>query len=142
MATVKKACKKCGNEHDGRLKSCPEVAKTPSESFAKDVGDFKDSQERAAVRAAVIDAYDEFLGSDIVVEGVIDSVPGWRSYGMCDAGYEVFPGWVWSQRKLVCVRGDAPSEVLDMLQDAFQRKCVNRVPVMGDADYGNKEKSS
>ena len=125
-------CNKCGNEHDGRLKACPEVVMTPSESFAKDVGDFKDSQERAAV----IDAYAESLGSDIVVEDVIDSVPGWRSYVMCEGGYEVFPGWVLSQRRLVCVRGDAPSEVIEMMQDAFQRKVVNRKPILGDVDYG------
>ena len=124
-------CKKCGNEHDGRLKECPEVVMTPSESFAKDVGDFKDSQERSVV----IDAYAESLGSDIVVDGFFDSVPVWHSYVMCEGGYEVFPGWVLSQRRLVCVKGDAPKEVIEMMQDAFQRKVVNRKPILGDVDY-------
>ena len=114
MATVKKACEGCGLDYEGHHKSkrC-DVCKI----------------------ASLEKIEPESIGSDIVVLEDCSSTL-WHAYGMCDAGYEVFPGWVWSQRKLVCVRGDAPSEVLDMLQDAFQRKCVNRVPVMGDADYG------
>ena len=59
----------------------------------------------------------------------------WSQYGMCSGGYEVVPGWVWSQRKLVCVSGDAPLEVLQFIQDAIQKPVVNRVAVMGDSDY-------
>ena len=54
---------------------------------------------------------------------------------MCSGGYEVVPGWVWSQGKLVCVSGDAPLEVLQFIQDAIQKPVVNRVAVMGDSDY-------
>ena len=77
----------------------------------------------------------EFIGSDVVLEGVVEVVSDWRSYGMCSGGYEVFPGWVWSQGRFVCVRGDAPKEVLEVLHDSFQRRVVNRRPVMGDSDY-------
>ncbi len=61
----------------------------------------------------------------------------WHDYGMCDDGYEVVSGWVWSRtsRQLVCVAGDCPEVVRQMLQDAVQKPVVNRVPVMGDADH-------
>ena len=135
MATVTKKCETCGNEYEGHHKSkrCPgcRASEQPTESFAKDVGEFKDSQERSAIVDAPFP-----IGSDVVVEDIIHPSVHWRDYGMCEGGYEVFPGWVWSQKKLVCVNGDAPKEVIEMMQDAFQRRVVNRKPVLGDADYG------
>ena len=168
MAKVTKKCDACGKEYEGhhkskwcleckadppmtatevvnRMNAAPRVisqeeAMTPTESYAKDVGEYKDSLERSAIVDAPFP-----IGSDVVVEGVANEptpIDGdWQQYGMCEDGYEVFPGWVWSQKKLVCVSGDAPREVLEMMQDAFQRRVVNRKPVLGDADYGNKEKS-
>ena len=115
---MKMTCEKCGIEYEGhhRSKRC-DACKGTAES----------------------------LGSDVVVEGVADEffvgttidriIPNWRDYGMCDGGYEVWPGWVWSQKKLVCANGDAPKEVLEWLQDAIQRPVVNRRPILGDDDY-------
>ena len=167
---MKMTCEKCGIEYEGhhRSKRC-DACKGTAESFAKDVGDWKDRQERAAV----IDAYAESLGSDMTIKATtgedvekmthgmttasqfeemvnatysstglsIDTVvvPWWSRYGMCDGGYEVWPGWVWSQKKLVCVKGDAPKEVLEWLQDAIQRPVVNRRPILGDFDYEVKK---
>ena len=141
MATVAKKCDVCGEEYQGHhnSKRCPQC---------KAVADGK-------VGTVAIENSAEGIGSDIVVEGGLTSdhatpqekfeamvdadyrhKPFWREYGMCEDGYEVFPGWVWSQKKLVCVSGDAPKEVLEMLQDAFQRRVVNRRPTLGDSDYG------
>ena len=120
---MKMTCEKCGNEYEGhhRSKRC-DACKGTAESLGSDIVEITfDTSANEGVE--VIDVWH------------------WREYSMCEGGYEVFPGWVWSQKKLVCVKGDAPIEVLDMMQDAFQRKVVNRKPVMGDADYGNKEKS-
>jgi len=124
---------KCGVDYEGHhaSKYCPQCkaaglkVKTPTESYAKDVGDFKDSQERSAI----ID--DAHWG----LSPITAIIPEWHRYGMCDGGYEVWPGWVWSQKKLVCANGDAPKEVLEWLQDAIQRPVVNRRPILGDDDY-------
>lgn len=121
MATVTKICDVCGVEYRGHhnSKRCPQC---------KQVAD--DNNPVA-------------IGSDVVVEDIVNEptpIDGdWRQYGMCENGYEVFPGWVWSQKKLVCVGGDAPREVIEMMQDAFQRRVVNRRPTLGDADYGRKQ---
>ena len=150
MAIVTKKCDTCGEEYQGhhnskRCDAC-KAGETPTESYAKDVGEYKDSLQRSAIVDAIVS-----IGSDVVVEVACEPTafdlgippwPEWIKYGMCEDGYEVFPGWVWSQKKLVCVGGDAPREVIEMMQDAFQRRVINRKPVLGDADYGSKEKSS
>ena len=87
----------------------------PTESYAKDVGELKDSQERSAI------------------------IPEWHRYGMCDGGEELVPNWILSQGKLVKVGPPASQKALQLMWDAFQIKTCNRVPILGDFDYGVKK---
>ena len=135
---------KCGVDYEGHhaSKYCPQckaaglkVSKKgpdylpPTESYAKDVGDFKDSQERSAI----ID--DAHWG----LSPITAIIPEWHRYGMCDGGEELVPNWILSQGKLVKVGPPASQKALQLMWDAFQIKTCNRVPILGDFDYGVKK---
>ena len=62
--------------------------------------------------------------------------PLWHEYGMCDGGEELVPNWILSQGKLVKVGPPASQKALQLMWDAFQIKTCNRVPILGDFDYG------
>ena len=63
----------------------------------------------------------------------------WQAYGMCDGGEELVPNWILSQGKLVKVGPPASQKALQLMWDAFQIKTCNRVPILGDFDYGVKK---
>ena len=146
-------CTTCKVEYKGHhaSKYCPQCkaaglkVKTPTESYAKDVGDFKDSQERSAI----IDAVEPTPAEKFAAMTHKDymppqppyaiGVPYWQHYGMCDGGEELVPNWILSQGKLVKVGPPASQKALQLMWDAFQIKTCNRVPILGDFDYGVKK---
>ena len=145
---MKMTCEKCGIEYEGhhRSKRC-DACKGTAESLGSDVVVEADVNHIGSIPPGGSFPQDVKIISSpdplpMTITGCLPDgfgieigIPYWYAFGMCEDGYEVFPGWVWSQKKLVCAKGDAPKEVLEWLQDAIQRPVVNRRPILGDDDY-------
>ena len=104
-------CEQCGNDYDGRLKVCP--------------GCDPSSEVSSEVTGLPLDAPEPGLPDE----------PLWHSWGQTSGGIEIVPGWVYNRRVLYNIGDALPIEALMLMQDAFQRKCENRRPLMGDVDF-------
>jgi hypothetical protein len=73
---------------------------------------------------------------DLATASIVNDLPIWKSFGQCHGGEEIIPGWILTSGNLVNVGEALSARSLGKMQDAFQVKTINRIPVMGDEDYG------
>ena len=126
---MKLKCKKCEVDYEGHhaSKYCPECK---GAVLKVDIDPRLGKVERVVEVASCSQAAESICAT---IE-----VPAWHAFGMCDGGEELMPNWVYAQQKMVNIGKPLSPACLQIVENAFQIKCINRKPLMGDFDYGGK----